>query len=152
MKSGILFLLLVISVAFNIYLYKGNSEAAEPYRMEGDTRESVQVTAEQRQFVMSEMRGFVEGMEEIYQGILENNPHRIAEAAEKSGSHVKSPKALREALPKEFLQMGKKTHMLFDAIADSALSDYDRAVAEKQLGQLMNNCVACHSVYRFDLP
>lgn len=151
MKSTIFFLLLVISVAFNIYFFTQKPKPAEPFRMEGDARQSVVVTPEQRQFVMSEMRGFVEGMDEIYQGILENNPEKIARAAEKSGTHLKPPKALRDALPKEFLQMGMKTHKLFDAIADSAMDDYERAVTEKQLGRLMNNCVACHSMYRFDL-
>lgn len=149
--KNLLALLLALSAGLNVYLLtKDSPQSEEPYVMEGDTRTGIPLAEEHRQFVMDEMRTFMESMQQIHEGLMQNNPEMIIEAAKKSGTGVKPPKELRESLPKEFLQMGMVNHKLFDAIADSAKINFKPELTQMQMNELMNQCVTCHKTYRFD--
>jgi cytochrome c556 len=54
-------------------------------------------------------------------------------------------------LPLDFKQLGMGTHKAFDQLAIDAKDLGDKQQTIEQLGQLMNNCVACHKLYRIDL-
>ncbi len=158
MNKSILYLLLIVSVGANIYLATKSckdksktTQTEEPYRNDNDKRYSILLKKEHRDFVMGEMRTFIESMQLIQEGILEGNPELLFEAGQQSGTHAKPPQELRDALPKEFLQMGMATHKLFDAIADSARINFHPELAGRQMNMLFNKCIACHSTYRFEV-
>ena len=55
---------------------------------------------------------------------------------------------LAPKLPLEFKQLGLATHRGFDSIADEAERRRSTDHAPKQLGDVMQNCVACHGTWR----
>ena len=49
-------------------------------------------------------------------------------------------------------KLGFGTRDKFDEIAENAKTTKDAVLARKQLDALMNNCIACHMVYRLPEP
>ena len=85
MIKRILFIsLLVISVGVNVVLIRkmfvGNTQV-----IPNDTRVSIIVSQSNRDFVMHEMRTFVEALHQINLGIAQNDPALIAKVARASG-------------------------------------------------------------------
>ena len=122
MIKKILFIsLLVISVGVNVVLIRkmfvGNTEV-----LPNDTRVSIIVSQSNRDFVMHEMRTFVEALQQINVGIAQNDPALIAKVARASGGSVAghAPAGLLASIPAEFKTIGFDTHGKFDQIAESA--------------------------------
>ena len=81
MIKKILFIsLLVISVGVNVVLIRkmfvGNTQV-----LPNDTRVSIIVSQSNKDFVMQEMRTFVEALQQINVGIAQNDPTLIAKVA-----------------------------------------------------------------------
>jgi hypothetical protein len=55
---------------------------------------------------------------------------------------------LHHVLPMEFKQLGMSVHQDFDMIAVDAESYNDPKHTLQQLGDTMNKCIACHTVYQ----
>ena len=152
MKKIIFIVLLVLSLAANVLLVRklfvGNTQV-----IEGDPRVSVIVTHANRDFVMSDMRTFVEALHQIHVGIEQNDPALIAKVARASGGSVAghAPAGLLASIPAEFKAIGFDTHGKFDQIAESAEKNFDPKVTRGQVTELLGNCVACHKMYRMDV-
>jgi hypothetical protein len=71
---------------------------------------------------MAEMRGFLESVQKINEGIAKNDPEIIAKVGQQSGTCKVDavPQGLVKSLPFEFKQMGFQTHELFDVMAKMA--------------------------------
>ena len=117
-----------------------------------DSRTTVKYAPDLRDFVMSEMRDYLEVINEVHQGMADNNPQMIVDAATRQGSAsiAETPARLLKLSPLACKQMGFAGHDLFQAIADSAKVNYNPATTAKQLAALTNNCVTCHRVYKVD--
>lgn len=122
----------------------------ELVKLPNDTRTTVKYAPDLRELVMSEMRDYLVIMAEIQQGIAENNPDKIYEAASRQGqaSIDETPARLLKLSPMACKQMGFRGHHLFQAIADSAKTNYNPKTTIKQMAELTNNCVACHATYK----
>ena len=144
--------LLVLSLAVNVVLVRklfvGNTQV-----IEGDSRISIVVSQPNRDFVMSEMRNFVETLHQINMGIEQNDSSLIVEAARSSGGSVAhhAPAGLIASIPMGFKTIGFDTHAKFDSIANSAEKNFDPKVTQQQVTALLSNCVACHRSYRMDV-
>lgn len=152
-KTTIIILgLLLISVALNIALLgRKNKSAPEVHRLASDDRISVSVKPEHKEFVMNEMRLFLESLQLVNEGINNNDPGLIIRAAAQSGSSVKAPKDMIPLIPEGFLKLGRPTHKLFDIMADSAQKNFNPEVARQQFATQINNCISCHKAYRMDI-
>ena len=153
MIKKILFIsLLVISVGVNVVLIRkmfvGNTQV-----IPNDTRVSIIVSQSNKDFVMHEMRIFVEALHQIHVGIEQNDPALIAKVARASGGSVAghAPAGLLASVPAEFKTIGFDTHGKFDQIAESAEKNFDPKVTRGQVTELLSNCVACHKMYRMDV-
>ena len=111
------------------------------------------VSQPNRDFVMSEMRNFVETLHQINMGIEQNDSSLIVEAARSSGGSVAhhAPAGLIASIPMGFKTIGFDTHAKFDSIANSAEKNFDPKVIQQQVTALLGNCVACHRSYRMDV-
>jgi len=49
-------------------------------------------------------------------------------------------------------RLGFDTRKKFDGIAESAKNGADQLTMRKQLDTLMNNCIACHTIYKLPEP
>ena len=153
MIKKILFIsLLVISVGVNVVLIRkmfvGNTQI-----IPNDTRVSIIVSRSNKDFVMHEMRTFVEALHQIHVGIEQNDTALIAKVARASGGSVAghAPAGLLASIPAEFKTIGFDTHGKFDQIAESAEKNFDPKVTRGQVTELLSNCVACHKMYRMDV-
>lgn len=112
----------------------------------------IQLTLAEREFVLNEMRIFLESTKNIVNGIASGNMGLVAESARKSGRAAQSgmPTSLAEKLPISFKQLGSDTHRKFDELALDAEQLGDGEHSLSQLGHLLSNCVSCHSAFRIE--
>ncbi len=143
--------LVTLSVLLNVFLiyffvFKG---ATAPTNNQ-DKRVTIEMPQGHTDFTLAEMRGFLESVQQINEGILDNNPKKIAAAGKKSGGSViaHAPQGFLKRLPIAFKQLGFSTHDIFDEIAGSAEHNFNPKTSQKQLHKLLNNCIACHQGYR----
>lgn len=117
-----------------------------------DGRQSLMLEAGERDLVLTEMRMFLVAVQQIIQASNEDNAAGVAKAARIVGGAAQEavPGSLMKKLPLEFKQLGFDTHSKFDQLALDAEEFGDTTVSMKQLGTLMENCIACHESYRID--
>ncbi len=117
-----------------------------------DNRIGIILEDGERNFVLAEMRGFLDSVQQITSGISEADMELVAAAARKSGNSIRVtvPGSLATKLPLDFKKLGHDTHSKFDELALNAeqLGDADHALS--QLSVLLQNCVACHSMYKIN--
>ncbi len=128
------------------FLIKGETIAAS------DGRKALQLEAGERDLVLGEMRQFLEAVQ-IIVAAGEDDMENVVKAARKVGFAAQQgvPASLMKKLPLDFKKLGMGTHKAFDQLAIDAKDLGDKQQVIEQLGQLMNNCVACHKLYRIDL-
>lgn len=138
--------IVIIGAMTNKFIISGETLIAE------DGRQSLMLEAGERDLVLAEMRMFLVAVQQMIQASNENNATGIAEAARTVGYAAQEavPGSLMKKLPLEFKQLGFDTHSKFDQIALDAEEFGDTAVSMRQLGTLMENCIACHASYRID--
>ena len=153
MIKKILFIsLLVISIGVNVVLIR-KMFVGNTVTLPDDTRVSIVVSQSNRDFVMHEMRTFVEALQQINLGIEQNDPILIVKVARASGGSVAdhAPSGLIASLPIEFKTLGFDTHAKFDEIAESAEKNFDPKRTHTQVTELLGNSVACHKMFRMDV-
>ena len=118
-----------------------------------DGRLAVQMEAGERDFVLTEMRTFLESVQQITQGISENNMEMISKAARIVGNAAQqqAPGPLIAKLPLEFKKLGFDTHSKFTQLALNTEQIEDKQHSLNQLSELMQNCVACHATYKIEI-
>jgi len=117
-----------------------------------DNRVAIQLTPGEKDLVLAEMRAFLVSVQQITYGVSTRDLKLIATSARNVGRAAQQgvPGSLMGKLPLEFKQLGMNTHEKFDLLALDAeqLEDENHSLA--QLGELMQNCVACHATYRLE--
>jgi len=116
-------------------------------------RTAIIMNAGEREFVLAEMRAFLVSVQDITQGLSDNDMKQVAEAAKTSGHSAVhgAPGTLMGKLPIEFKKLGMDTHKKFDQLAREAAEIGDKDLLLKNLGILMQNCTACHASYEIQL-
>jgi hypothetical protein len=118
-----------------------------------DNRTAIQLNKSERDLVLSEMRIFLQSVQQITHGISEDDLELASTSARKSGrnAQIAVPGSLVGKLPLEFKKLGFDTHAKFDELALDAeqLGDRDHTLA--QLSTLLENCVSCHAAFRFEI-
>lgn len=126
-----------------------------------DTRAPVTLGVAERDFVLAEMRNFMEVLRTISIAIADNDMKRVAAAARSVGmapqraeSAVPGSPLSRVAkqAPPAFMKLGFATHSAFDELAIHAEQFGDHDQLNRQLGEIMGQCVACHATYRLPEP
>ena len=145
--TSVFFFITTLILAY-ILLFTGTDMVEMP----DDSRTSVKYPPDLEEFVLSEMRDYLEVINEINQGIVENNPEKIVKAASRQGNAFldDTPARLLKLSPIPCKTMGFHGHDLFQAIADSAKINYKPEVIQRQMAELTNNCIVCHRAYRIN--
>jgi cytochrome c556 len=141
--------LLIVAVGAMGYFFMnpGNVENVD------DGRTAIALSSAERSLVMSEMRGFLEGIGTITTAIGEQDLETVTQVARKLGMSAAGqvPFSLMGKLPSEFRTLGMVTHKDFDELAIEARDMGDQQVLLTRLGELINNCTTCHAAYRIDI-
>lgn len=116
-----------------------------------DSRQIIPLTEAERSAVAAEMRQMLASIQGITDGLSRDDMQTVSEAASKSGMAMMQglPAQIRMKFPAAFSQMGMASHQAFDRIARETKTNKDPAPVLRQLSMAMQNCVACHAVYRF---
>lgn len=151
MRKTLIPILLIFSVIINIVVIYVFVLKGKTYK-DNSGRIAVKMTKNNRDFVLKEMREFLESVQQINDGIINKDPKKIISAGKNSGGSVieHAPKGLLASLPVSFKKLGFATHDIFDEIKDSAMVNFNPKVTHKQLQKLLNNCVACHKSYKIE--
>lgn len=114
-----------------------------------DGRTAVLLSTSERQLVLGEMRAFLENTRDMVAALGEGDMAAFAAAADRNGIANQSPPpaSLVAKLPVEFLTLGMDTHKAFDGLSARAKAGMDPEQAAAGLGDIMNNCTACHASY-----
>ncbi len=141
-----LLVLVIIGGAYKFMIMGNVTQSA-------DGRMTIHLTAKERDFVLVEMRTFLTSVQQITTGVSNKDMSVIAEAAKKVGMAAQQavPGTLVGKLPIDFKKLGFDTHNRFDQLALDAESYGEADHSLEQLSTLMQNCVACHAQYRFDV-
>jgi hypothetical protein len=118
-----------------------------------DNRIAIQLTKSERDLVLSEMRIFLQSIQQITSGVSIDDMTLVADAARQSGSNaqIAVPGTLIGKLPIGFKKLGFDTHAKFDELALDAEQLGDSSHTLSQLNTLLENCVSCHAAYKFDI-
>ena len=118
-----------------------------------DDRTAIQLDKNERDLVLSEMRIFLQSVQQITSGVTKDDMALVNSAALRSGRNaaVAVPASLVGKLPLAFKKLGSDTHAKFDELALDAeqLGDGDHALL--QLSVLLENCVSCHAAFKFEI-
>ena len=148
-KCLIIVSLLLLILAGGIYKFILQGSTVQ----HADQRITILLSEDERALVLTEMRAFLQSVQQISQGIAEDNLELVATSARKSGKAAQDevPGTLVGKLPLQFKKWGRDTHMKFDQLALDAEDLEDGSYALEQLSTLMQNCVTCHATYRIDI-
>jgi len=111
------------------------------------------MSAPESDLVLAEMRAFLASVQQITQGVADNDMQRVAEHARKAGKAAQGdvPGSLVGKLPLQFKKLGFDTHAKFDQLALDAEDLGDAGQVSAQLAILLQNCVDCHAIFRIEL-
>jgi len=115
-----------------------------------DPRMAILLNEDERALVLTEMRGFLSAVQNMNSALAEGDMKQVEMSARSVGQAAAQqvPATLMAKLPLQFKQLGLSTHQGFDQIAMDAGDLADNTHTLHQLGQLMNNCVACHATFQ----
>lgn len=139
-------LLLLVGAMGYTFIIKGETIAAS------DGRKAIVLAEGERDLVLGEMRAFLVVVQSIITAIEKDDMATVAKHAKSVGFAAQEgmPVGLMKKLPMDFKKLGMGTHKAFDQLAMDAADLGDKDQTLKQLGELMQRCVACHALYRID--
>ncbi|MBT8120882.1 MAG: cytochrome c [Gammaproteobacteria bacterium] len=140
-------LLVIIAAGFYKFILQGSTIE------NSDDRITILLDESERNLVLAEMRAFLASIQQISQGLAENDMELIALSARSSGNAAQQgvPGSLAGKLPIGFKKLGRDTHAKFDQLAMDAKDLEDSSHTIEQLSDLMKNCISCHAKYRIDI-
>ncbi len=117
---------------------------------EVDNRTVIQLSPQHRVLVLTEMRQFLSGLQQMTDALSRDDMETVAREARILGTSMSHhmPADLKQALPQGFRKMGHAVHSSFDQIALDAESLGDSQHTLSQLGEALSRCVDCHSTYQ----
>ena len=136
-----------VTIAAAVFFFVRGQTQATP-----DGRTAVLLASDERNLVLTEMRGMLETVQIVIAGVNAGDMKQVAQAARASGvaAAADDSPALMARLPLEFKQLGLGVHKRFDEIAAAADSGASREQLLASLSTQLSACVACHAGYRLD--
>ena len=140
-------LLWVVTIAvFAWFFIRGNTIAG------ADGRAAVVLHADERAFVLAEMRSMLAATQGILEGVNKGDLKKVmtsASAAGMSGTAEVNP-ALMTKLPLSFKTLGLSLHHDMDDIAEAAAKGKPVTEIQNMLATTLTKCIACHSAWQLE--
>lgn len=130
----------------------GHARAVEPLQSSVGTRQRLVLAPDQREMILAEMRLMLGSIHGIVRGLATGDRSAMEQAARASGVEESADvdPHIRTLLPRQFLELGMRTHRRFDGLADRIQAGSSHADIIRELAKLTGHCVACHAMYRLD--
>jgi len=146
LSAAAIVLWLLTATAALFFFVRGQTHVAP------DGRTAVQLAPDERDLVLSEMRGLLASVQGVVDGVIASDMKRVAQAAHDSGMAAAADlnPTLMAKLPLEFKQLGLGLHRRFDDLAKAAESGASREQVLTSLNTQLLTCVGCHASYRVE--
>ncbi|PLX34689.1 MAG: hypothetical protein C0605_12815 [Hyphomicrobiales bacterium] len=120
-------------------------------QMHAADRDLIAVSADERKFVLKEMRLMLESLQGIMMALEVGDNEALAEAAAGSGNVMLAalPPSLMAKAPKDFRVMAKGAHQGYARIEAAARKGEGKDKIISLLAEVLGECTACHDSYRF---
>ncbi len=140
-------LAIVLAGMTYMFVIRGNVQNAD------DGRTAILLASGERNLVLSEMRAFLESVQQIVEAVPAGDLKSAEEAARRVGRVNLNdlPASLLRKLPAEVKTLGLDTHGKFYKLADDIHDGLEQDRILTRLADIMTNCVGCHASYRIDL-
>lgn len=137
--------LAVIVAAFGYKFTVGNVQPSD------DGRQAVMLSKDERNALLLEMRVWLQSSQGILAAASVKDFDAVIKSAKASGmgAEADTPGSLFRKIPVEMKALGFDTRSKFDDIAVEAAKSKDSNQVVIKLSTAMNNCIACHEMYRF---
>ncbi len=149
MKSNrtalIALLLWIVTIAvFAWFFIRGHTTAGT------DGRTAVVLQANERDLVLSEMRGMLAATQGILEGANKGDMQAVIRAASAAGMGAAADvnPALMAKLPLDFKTLGMSVHHDMDEIAKAAASGTPAPEILNMVSNTLTKCIACHSAWQ----
>ncbi|MBO0611456.1 hypothetical protein [Thiothrix fructosivorans] len=141
-------LVAILCLVVAVFAYKFTAGEVQPST---DGRQEVKLTKDERNALLLEMRKWLQSSQAILAATSKQDFVLVANAAKASGmaAEADTPGSLFRKIPLEMKKLGFDTRQKFDEIAADAETLKDAQHTMTQLSTAMNNCIACHAIYRF---
>jgi len=138
-------LLWVVTITVLLWFFLRGSTAAGT-----DGRTAIMLHPEERELVLSEMRGLLVATQGILEGANQGDIPRIIKAARAGGmaGTAEVNPALMAKLPLEFKALGMSVHHEMDEIAKAAEEGQPTSELLKMTSDTLTKCVACHAAWQ----
>lgn len=116
-----------------------------------DPRISLGFTATEKAAFLGEMRQMLVSIQGVLRGIGNGDRELIVRSARYSGNRMarETPIGIKQKTPLAFKELGGPTHMMFEELAVRAADD-DLESLTAFTAELMQQCVACHAMFKAD--
>ncbi len=143
--SGVLAILLAAMTY--MFVIRGSVREAD------DGRTAILLSSGERNLVLSEMRAFLESVQQIVEALPAGDLKSAEEAARRVGRVDLNdlPASLLRKLPAEVKALGLDTHGKFYKLASDIRNGLEQDRILPRLADIMTNCIGCHASYRIDL-
>ena len=148
MKNLSWILVVILSIIVALFAYKFTVGSVAP---SDDGRQAVIISKDERNALLLEMRTWLESAQGVLAAAVKDDMVAVAKIARVSGmsAEEETPASLFRKIPLEMKKLGFATRDYFDQIAILAETEKDSKKVIAKLSESMNNCIACHAVYRF---
>lgn len=121
-------------------------------RVPPDNRMSIEVTATERNQLLTEMREFLHGLHSIQLALAKQDMKTVAVIAKPMGPLLERITAgLREKLPEQFQELAIAQNEAFQNLARIAENKGNIGAALEQTAEIMTYCSGCHDSFRFEV-
>jgi hypothetical protein len=141
---GIIAILLLALATITYKLVQGDVSLSE------DNRVAVNLTKDERNLVLNEMRNFLISIQGVSEAITNKDLKLAAKLASEAGmqAEANTPGALLTKIPLAMKTLGFDTRQKLDQIAIDAKKLNDPLHSRNQLDVLIKNCIACHASFK----
>ncbi len=129
---------------FTVFFVRGHTTAGS------DNRTAVILGASERSLILAEMRGLLDGVQKITDGLNRNDMQQVENAARAVGmsSAADVNPLLMAKLPLPFKQLGMSVHHDMDDLATAAQTGKSSTELQGMLANTLSKCVACHTAWQ----
>lgn len=148
MKNLSWILVVILSIIVALFAYKFTAGSVAP---SDDGRQAVIISKDERNALLLEMRTWLISAQGVLAAANKEDLAAVSKIARVSGmaAEEETPGSLFRKIPLEMKKLGFATRARFDDIAVMAEEGKDSKAILALLGDTMNNCIACHAMYRF---
>jgi len=116
-----------------------------------DQRIGLGFTEQEKKEFLAEMRQMLTSIQGVISAIAVGDREKIIASARYSGNRMarQTPESIKQKTPSAFKEIGGPTHMMFEELVIRAETDDMESLTEFT-GELMLQCLACHSMFKVD--